>query len=320
MLLSHRRFHFIAIPLLLCLAALAVSGCGLFVKRLPSGEAPRASAHDRFVTVDGVRLHYEDYPGAGVPIVLLHGFASSTDTWREIVDRLQSAGHRVVALDMKGFGWSEKPMGADYSPKTLMAEVNAWMAKLGLSRVVFVGNSLGGGIGLMLAIAHPERIDRLVLIDAAGYPIKKPLIIRAATVPGAGPIAGLFFSRWMVHHLLEGVYYDPKRVTEARVDAYFDRLRTEGALAAQVALSAALDDQAVADIVARIPQIAVPTLIIWGAEDPWIPLANAERFNREIAGSRLQVIAGCGHVPQEELPEVTATAITAFAAGARAGQ
>lgn len=315
MTLSTSRHH-LSRSFLTALTALPfLAGCGLFISHLPSGKVPQPAPHHHFIDIDGDRWHYESYPGTGETVVLLHGFASSTYTWKDIVPALQTAGHRVLALDMKGFGWSDKPAGADYSPKALMEGVNAWMDRLDLENVVFVGNSLGGALALMLTMDHPGRIGRLVLIDAAGYPIDKPFIIRVAALPVMRDVAGMFFSRWMVRHLLEEVFYDAGRVTPDRVDAYYDRMRTQGALQAQMALSETLSDQSGAAYVARIPDIGIPTLIIWGAADPWIPLANGERFHREIAGSQLLIIPRCGHVPQEEVPDVTADAITAFIDG-----
>lgn len=295
------------------LLPLFVSGCGLFVTKLPSGQVPQPAPENRFATIDGIRLHYEDHSGSGPTIVLLHGFGSSTFTWRDVVPVLRKNGHRVLALDMKGFGWSDKPQGADYSPRTLMEEVNEWMAAMGLEGVTFVGNSLGGAVGLMLAMEHPERMDRLVLIDSGGYPIHKPLIIRIGALPGIRNVAGLFFSPWMIRTNLRQVFFDPSRVTPQRVNAYFDRLRTQGALEAQMALSAAIGEQSAKGYIERIPQIRIPTLILWGEADRWIPLANGRRFHRELPDSRLVILPQCGHVPQEERPEITAHLISLFA-------
>lgn len=301
------------LSVVLCLLPSVLSGCGLFIQKLPSGQVPRPAPENRFVTIDGVRFHYESHPGEGQAIVLLHGFGSSTYTWQDVIPELRRAGHRVLALDMKGFGWSDKPLGADYSPRVLMEEVNLWMAKKGLEGVVFVGNSLGGAIGLMLAMDHPERMSRLVLINSGGYPIKKPLIIQIGALPLVRDVAELFFGRWMIRANMNRVFFDPSRVTPQRVTAYFDRMRTTGALEAQMALSSALDEQS-GGYMERIPQISIPTLILWGENDRWIPLANGRRFHREIHGSQLVVIPRCGHVPQEETPKIVARSITAFAA------
>lgn len=314
MRLPGRRLGLLPVIVFAILSAFILSGCGLFVAKLPSGQVPHPSPENRFVTIDGVRFHYESHPGTGKTIVLLHGFGSSTYTWKEAIPQLQIDGYRVFALDMKGFGWSDKPAGADYSPRTLMEEVNAWMARMGLEGVTFVGNSLGGAIGLMLAMEHPERMERLVLIDSGGYPIKKPLIIRAAALPLVRDVAKLFFGRWMIRANMNRVFFDRRRVTPERVTAYFDRMRTTGSLEAQMALSSALDEQSAAGYMERIPQILIPTLILWGENDAWIPLANGRRFHREIPDSRLVVIPRCGHVPQEEVPNIITRYISAFAA------
>ena len=309
------RFGLLPVIVFAFLPLFILSGCGLFVAELPSGQMAAPTRYDKFVSIDGIRYHYQEYPGSGPAIVLLHGFGSSTYTWEEVIPRLQMDGYRVFALDMKGFGWSDKPVGADYSPRVLMEEVNAWMGQMGLERVVFAGNSLGGAIGLMLAMDHPARMARLVLIDSGGYPIKKPLIIRIGALPVIRDVAKLFFGRWLIRANLGQVFVNKDRITRARVSAYYDRMRTTGAMAAQMALSAAIGQQSAQGDIDRIAQIRIPTLILWGENDTWIPLANGRRFHEEIPHSRLVVIPRCGHIPQEEHPEFTARCISAFAAG-----
>jgi len=120
--------------------------CGLFVKELPNGKVPQPDFYDHFVEINGIKYHYTEYPGSGQSVFLLHGFASSTYTWEKTAPLLQAEGYHVWALDMKGFGWSDKPEDSDYTPRQLREEVNAWMDAMGLEKVVFVGNSLGGEI------------------------------------------------------------------------------------------------------------------------------------------------------------------------------
>jgi pimeloyl-ACP methyl ester carboxylesterase len=308
-----QRCNGFVVPVLAILCVcLMVLGCGLLVPELPSGQMPAPTRYDKFVSIEGVRYHYQEFPGPGPATVLLHGFGSSTYTWREVIPHLTDQGFHVWALDMKGFGWSDKPAGAAYDPITLMEEVNAWMAAMGLRETVFVGNSLGGAIGLMLAMAHPERMARLVLIDSGGYPIEKPLIIKIGALPVIRDVAKLFFGRWLIRANLNQVFVHQDRITPARVSAYYDRMRTAGAMDAQIALSSAIGVPSAAGYIERIPELRIPTLIIWGENDTWIPLANGRRFHREIENSQLAVIPECGHVPQEEHPGKTARLISTF--------
>ncbi|MCP4578151.1 MAG: alpha/beta hydrolase [Deltaproteobacteria bacterium] len=297
---------------LLCLTVLSTASCGLFIEDLPSGKVPQPDIHDHFVAIDGIRYHYTEYPALGEDIFLLHGFGSSTYTWKKVALLLQAKGYHVWALDMKGFGWSDKPRNDDYSPEQLMAEVNAWMDKIGLRKVVFVGNSLGGAIAWNMALAHPDKVKKLVLIDAAGFMRDIPFSVRLAGLPGAGGIARFFFGRWVIEDTFKQVYFDPTAVTKEQVDAYYDRMRTENALGAMAAVGRSVSTISNEEYALRIPEIQVDTLIIWGRDDAWIPLEDGFKFKEALPNATLEVIPFCGHVPQEEKPEETARLIAAF--------
>jgi len=294
---------------------IAVGGCGLFMEEIPSGQIVCPTAKDHYIRIGDINFHYLEYPAEGEDVLFLHGFASSTYTWEEVAVCLQKEGYHVRALDMKGFGLSDKPEDAKYDPVTLMEEVNRWMEVMGLEQATIVGNSLGGGIAVLMTLEHPEKVERLVLIDAAGYPIEKPLIVRMAQMPLSRFFAKLFFARWAVRWNLEEVFFHPDRVTRERVDAYYARMRTPGALDAQVAVARALNGTVFEKYTRHIPEIGVRTLIIWGKEDEWIPLENSHRFRAEIALSTLVVIPECGHLPQEEHPLLTARLIGDFIEG-----
>jgi len=298
--------------LLVSFFVFTAAGCGLFVKIIPKGEILGKVTEDRYVTIDNVNYHYMEYPGPGRDIFLLHGFASSTYTWEKVIPYLTGKGYHVWALDMKGFGWSDKPEDAKYDTITLMQEVNKWMDIMGLKNVVFAGNSLGGGIAVLMALEHPDKTDKIILIDSAGYPIKKPLVIRMAKIPFAGEITKLFFGRCIVKSILKEVLYNDERLTEEKIDAYFSRMSTENALGAQVTLARSLDFDALSSYTKRIPEIKNRTLILWGENDEWIPLKSGHKFKKDIQNSSLEILPQCGHIPQEEKPEETAKIIIDF--------
>jgi pimeloyl-ACP methyl ester carboxylesterase len=291
------------------------TGCGLFNPTLPSGKVPEPKGPDKFITLKNIRYHYIEYPGSGRPVVLLHGFASSTYTWEAVAPILNGRGYHVWALDMKGFGWSDKPLDSRYDVVSLMEDVNRWMEALGLSRTIFVGNSLGGAIAVLLSRHYPQRIDKLVLIDAGGYPMEPPAVIKMAHWPLAGLGAKIIFGPWMVRRNLNETIHDPDKVTRERVAAYYDRMCTENALKTQIKTARAIDfrgENPVADAARGNP---TDTLIIWGEKDRWIPLEVGYRFRKEMLNATMHVIAQCGHIPQEEKPEETARLIYDFIEG-----
>jgi len=301
--------------MLTVLVCCSLTGCGLFVKRIPQGEIVSPTDKDHFVRVEGINFHYTEYPGPGPVVFLLHGFASSTYSWEKVAPLLRDDGFHVYALDMKGFGWSDKPKGDDYSPLALVEGVNAWMEALGLRNVTFVGNSLGGAVAVIMSIRHSDKVGRMVLVDAGGYPMDLPTIVKAAKTPGAAFFTNLFYGRWMVEWNLKEVYYNDDWITEEQVQAYHDRLRTKNGLDAMVSLSRSIDFDRFSDYLEAARQLQVPTLIIWGENDRWIPLEIGLQFHRDLPDSRLVVIPECGHVPQEEYPGVTAMLIRDFIQG-----
>ncbi len=311
--------HGLGFTVLLLLLPLAVStGCGLFVRHIPEGKILNQTSKDHFVRIGSVNYHYVEYPADGEDVFLLHGYASSTYTWEKVAPILNKAGLHVWALDMKGFGWSDKPRDAKYDPVSLMEDVNDWMDYMGLSKVTFVGNSLGGGIAFMMAIDHPDKVKRLVLIDPAIYPQKPPLVIRMSTWPGAVFTSKLIFGRWMIRMNLHQVYYHRDWVTKEQVNAYYDRLRTENALYATIAVARAIVETnpvTIEKYAEKMHEMKTHTLLIWGGEDRWIPIKNGYRLKKDLPNAILAVIPECGHIPQEEKPAETATLIKDFIMG-----
>jgi len=303
--------------LLTIMVCICLGGCGLFVKRIPSGEIPIATpaARDQFIKVGDVNYHYAEYPGQGPDVLMVHGWSSSTYTWETVAPELQKKGYHVWSIDMQGFGWTDKPHGVGYDPLTLMQGVKAWMDAVGLKKVIYVGNSLGGGVGVLLSVEYPEAIDQLVLIDAAIYPHKKPFIVALAGIPGASIGGKMIFGRWMISSNLKEVFHHADWVTDEGIDAYYTRMRTDGALDAMISIVKALDFKKLDPYVQRANQIKMRTLIIHGKNDIWIPIEDSYALRRQIPHSVMVVIPDCGHVPQEEYPEITSRLILDFLGG-----
>jgi pimeloyl-ACP methyl ester carboxylesterase len=305
--------------LVLCVVlCFALSGCCALMKGKPTSEKgkptgemtrPTPFAKDKFIKVGDVNYHYAEYPAKGKNILLVHGFASSSYSWESVAPLLQKQGYHVYALDMKGFGWTDKPRNSKYDTYALMYGVKAWMDAVGLKKVVYVGNSLGGAVGVLMAIEYPKSVDKLVLIDAGGYPMKMPMIIRLSAIPGSVMMTKAFFGKWMLNWNLKEVFYHKDWVTPDRIDNYYVRLATPGAIDAQSSVIDSLDFAAFDRFIKRIPDVKIPTLIIWGKDDYWIPVENAYKFRKDLVNSVLCIIPECGHVPQEEHPAVTAKLI-----------
>lgn len=253
--------------------------------------------------------------GSGPPVVLLHGFASSVYTWKDVI-RALAASHDVIALDFPGFGDSSIRRPADAA--ALPGVVLGVLDRLGIARASLVGNSLGGGIAVLVAAEHPARVERLVLIDSAGFNLEagdRPWLLRVVgSAAVARALEGAPIRRRLVKVGLRQVFHDDRLVTDERVDEYAAPMMRPGAVTAAAEL---LRTPIPGTIAARVGAVRAPTLVLWGREDAWIPAAHAERFAAAIPGATVRVLDGCGHLPQEEKPAETAAAILEFLARGR---
>ncbi len=281
-----------------------------------------ADPDSRFADVDGVTVHYKEMgQGDSLPLMLLHGFAASTYSWREVMQPL-AEDRRVIAFDRPAFGLTERPMPGnflnDVNPYTAEAQTDltvGLMDELGVDQAVLVGNSAGGSIATYTALRYPERVKALVLVDAAIYSgggspgWVRPLL----TSPQARRVGPLFVRniRDWGYEFGRSAWHDPSKFTEEIWANYSKPLQAENwdrALWELTQASRPLDlDQ-------RLDELGVPVLVITGDDDRIVPTEQSIRLAREIPGAELVVIPNCGHVPQEECPDAFLAAIDAFLA------
>jgi pimeloyl-ACP methyl ester carboxylesterase len=255
-----------------------------------------------------MRVHYRD-EGAGPPLVLLHGTSSSLHTWDGWTARLASH-RRIVRLDLPGFGLTGPAPDHDYRIARYGRVVLALLDQLGIARADLAGNSFGGRIAATMTLDHPDRVRKLVLVDAGGLRGQRPPgIFRLARTPVLREMLTVITPRWMVKKNVTEVYGDPSRLDEALVDRY-DRLTcAEGN---RRALLDRLNGPPDPELDDRLAEIKAPVLLLWGERDRWIGLPFAERWKAGIAGAKLVTFPGAGHVPMEEDPEATAREVDRF--------
>ncbi|MBX7218613.1 MAG: alpha/beta hydrolase [Blastocatellia bacterium] len=281
-----------------------------------AGEMHQATTSN-FAVVDGVRLHFQERGARNnETIVLLHGFASSNYTWKDCFAPLVEAGYHVIAPDLKGFGFSEKPADNRYHIQDQAHLIIGLLDHLGVERAVFCGNSYGGGTSLACALMHPQRVRGLILVDAAfnDVPItQKPygLSLLLARTWGLGEVGAplLLGSKAFIRNGLRGMFHDKSAVTEERVRAYHRPLRSSNCQQAILAASRQWD---LNWIESELGDVHVPTLVLWGEFDPVIPLTQGARLHLSVPNSEFIVIPECGHLPQEEQPETTAEIMIDF--------
>ena len=265
----------------------------------------------KFVEVDGMMVHYKKEGNTDAPtLVLLHGTASSLHTWDGWVSELDN-DFSIIRMDLPAFGLTGPNKDNDYSMESYVAFLHAFLRQLGIRKFSLVGNSLGGRIAWNYAATYPDEVDKLVLIDASGYPKEDatvPLAFKIGTTPGLKYLMQYVSPRPLYVKSIKEVYADDSKVTDELVDRYYElSLRTGN----REALVARMGQAFSADTTA-ISSLSMPTMIMWGEADVWIPLEDAERFHRDIRSSILRTYEQVGHVPMEESPKITAADVRSF--------
>lgn len=264
-----------------------------------------------FVEVAGMNVHLRDEGPRddAMPIVLLHGTSASLHTW-EGWTRALKGQHRVIRVDMPGFGLTGPNPEDRYDGATYVAFMRAVFDKLALQKFVLAGNSFGGYVAWKTAVAD-ARVQKLVLVDSGGYPnptAKMPLGFKLAKTPVINRLAKYSLPRSLVEKSLRNVYGDPSRVTPELIDLYYDLAVREGNRAALVKRF----EQATYGDTEDIKRIGIPTLILWGGRDRLIPPEHGQNFDRDIPNSELVVFDALGHVPHEEDPAATVAPVLTF--------
>jgi pimeloyl-ACP methyl ester carboxylesterase len=266
-----------------------------------------------FIEVDGVQAHVRDEGPRSdpTPIVLIHGTSASLHTWEGWSASLRGT-RRVVTFDLPGFGLTGPNADGNYSDERYVRFTLQMLDALQLKRVVLGGNSLGGAIAWQTAAAVPDRVAQLILVDAGGYALESvsvPIGFRVARLPVMRELMRYTLPRGVIESSVRNVFGDPGRVTPELVDRYMAMTSRAGN---REALGQRMNQAGWGKGQERIRTLTQPTLILWGARDRLIPPSHAQRFAQDIKGSTLVMFDDLGHVPQEEDPQRTVTAVQRF--------
>jgi pimeloyl-ACP methyl ester carboxylesterase len=274
-----------------------------------------APAPSKFIRVMGMDVHYRDEgnPTDSLPLVLIHGTGSSLHTFEAWAAALRE-NRRVVRMDLPGFGLTGPFPDRNYAMEQYVQFVAAFLAARDIGHCILAGNSLGGQIAWNFTLEHPDKVAKLILIDASGYAIKStsvPLAFKIARTPVLNKILTFITPRAVVASSVLNVYADKSKVTDALVDRYFDlSLRGGNRQALIDRMQMPFDSGAVR----QIKTIHQPTLILWGDQDGLIPLESAYRFQKDLPNDTLVILKNSGHVPMEEDPEESLEAVLGFIA------
>ncbi len=298
----------IAIPLLLLIVFLLFGYRDIPIETLTAKYGPPPSS---FINVEGMNVHYRDEGKGSIPVVLIHGTGSSLHTFEEWTTQLKE-DHRVVRMDLPGYGLTGPFIDRNYSMEHYAHFIAEFLKALEIKKCVVGGNSLGGNIAWRFTAEYPEMVDKLILIDASGYPQKAksvPLAFKVAKTPVVRNLFTYITPKSVARSSVKNVYADKSKVSEALVDRYFELTLREGNRQAFIdRLNTPLDTTSYK----RIRSIQKPTLIIWGDQDELIPVEAAYRFHDDLPADTLVILKDTGHVPMEESPDQSLEALISF--------
>jgi pimeloyl-ACP methyl ester carboxylesterase len=274
--------------------------------------APEPSS---FLELDGMQVHIRDTGPRNdpVPLVLLHGMGSSLHTYEGWQTALQTE-RRVISVDLPGFGLTGPSPQGDYRIDAYTRFVLRLLDTLGVKQVVLAGNALGGEIAWQTAVLAPDRVKKLVLIDADGYQpsvLSMPIAFQVASMRGLRWVSERILPKAMVAASVRSVFGDPDKVTQDKIDRYFElNLRVGN----RRALFQRMDQAQFGNNATLVRRVSQPTLVIWGERDEMISPEHGTLFCQDIQRCRLVTYPTLGHLPQEEDPEGTLPDLVSFLA------
>jgi len=274
-------------------------------------EAAYAAPPSQFRQVLGLRVHLRDTgPRGGPAVLLLHGFGSSLQTWEEWAATL-SGRYRVIRLDLPGFGLTGADPSGDYTDERSIAVLAALLDQLGVERAMVIGSSMGGRLAWRFAAALPARVTKLVLMAPDGFASPGSEYGKRTEVPLLMQAMRWVLPAPLLRANLAPSYADPARMTGPVFDRYADMLLAPGV---RKAILARMEQHALVDPVPLLRGLAMPILLLWGAEDRMIPAAHAADWQAVLPAARLVTLPGVGHVPMEEAPAAALAPVAAFLA------
>ncbi|MEX1060627.1 MAG: alpha/beta fold hydrolase [Methyloceanibacter sp.] len=293
--------------------AFALGSCGLSAGDALNGPYARLGPAEA-----PVKLYYQE-EGKGAPLLLIHGFGASTYTWRYVAPELAQT-HRVIAVDLKGFGQSDKPFDERYSVFDQAELLAQLIVDKDLRNLTLVGHSFGGGIALLLALEANQRLEgritRLVLLDSIAYPQNIPVFFRLLDMPLVSQLGVRMVPPSVQTRVaLKIAYLDDSKIDPDEVEIYAAPLKTAAGKHAIIHTARQIMPKDLAEIAERYNTIELPTLILWCDHDRIVPLEVGLKLRRTLPNSTLRLIEDCGHMPQEEQPASTLKLLKGFIGG-----
>ena len=298
--------------LLLLLTSLLL--CGFMNQTAPAQSTTALAPYQEFIYQGNISIKYRELnQGHPYTLVFIHGFGAASHYWRELEEHFAGT-YNTVALDLKGFGYSDKPKDGKYRVSDQADLVKAFIEAKNLANIILVGHSMGGAVALLTSLTlPPDKVKGLILLDSASYGQELPDFIKLLRTPVLNTVGpALLPDRLLVKKMLQKVFYDQTKITDAMIQQYTSYLKYPGAHYALRQTAKQIIPENVDEIIDQTINLKIPVLIIWGENDQVLPLSSGQRLHYDIKDSEFVIIPESGHDPHEEKPAETIQAMTSF--------
>jgi pimeloyl-ACP methyl ester carboxylesterase len=271
-----------------------------------------SEATSHHASVGGIRLHYLQ-AGKGDPVLLLHGWPTSSFLWRNVMGAI-ARGNRVIALDLPGFGKSDKPLDASYSFRYYARTLDAFLDAIDVETTGLAVHDLGGPIGVYWACEHPERVSKLALLNTLVYPEASWAVIAFVVACRTPGLNALISSPWGLKLAMRIGIHDPTRVTDEMVRGVQAPFASDAARRALLKAGYGLHPKGFKMIAERLPSLQMPVRIIYGEHDRILPdvAETMRRVATDLPHAEVTVLQDCGHFLQEDRPDVLGELLARF--------
>jgi len=312
------KFKNFILTLVVCMLA-AMIGCtsvGMSTIPMDKLKTKYANVESKMIQIDDINVHYKDQ-GKGPVLILIHGVCASLHTWDGWTDRLKDH-YRIIRLDVPGFGLTgPAPDTSYYKIDKAVNLFERLVDEMKLDKFYLAGNSLGGYIAWKYTLKHPDKVEKLILVDSVGFPQDLPGIIGFASNPVVRPFARYMIPKFLVDKCVNQVYGDKSKVTKELKDRYFELMMRDGNKGGTIDVFTEFRKQCKdKNLSAGIKDIKPPVLVMWGTKDVWTPYKTVfPKWKQELPNAKFIEYDGAGHTPMEELPDQTARDADLFLSG-----
>ncbi len=262
----------------------------------------------KFIEIDGQMVHYRSF-GSGKTVLLLHGICDSLHTWRHWRGGLVENNYRFVAIDLPGYGLTGK-WNKDYSTENYIELIDKFLNRLKIEKTSIVGNSLGGFMAWNYALSHPKKVEKLVLISPAAYPLDPPFVVHFGQDRFTKWLATTFSNKFIYRKISESVFYDSSKLSQYDNDRFYHLSLVPGN--AQAYMDTFSEILKLAKAQPDLTQLQASTLLLWGKNDAWIPYKQTESWKKDVKNLTHISYEKVGHVPQLEIPQRSLEDVISF--------